>query len=268
MKGQQENMFKSKYFWMHIGAMVVAICIVIAVVFSILGIYTHHGEKIPIPKLTESSSELALEMAEEAGFEVIVSDSIFVVGKRGGLIVAQNPLPGSFAKEGRKIYVTITKYSADMISIATLPALYGKSYELKKKVLLDGFEIQSSIAGYQFDKGDPGQILKVLLGTDTIIDQNGIAENINIPRGGKLRFILSSKEGGNVEIPDLICKTYDEAVFLTANNAQLVIRPGTSGQYIVDQLPVFAAGAMMERGDSIYIELSNNKPATCPEDTE
>jgi len=265
MEGQRENMLKSKYFWLHIGAMVLALCLLIAAVFFILGIYTHHGEKIPIPKLIDVNVERAGEMADGAGFEVIVADSVFVVGKRGGIIVAQNPAPGSFAKEGRKIYITVTKYSADMVSISTLPALYGKSYELKKKVLLEGFEIQSSIAGYQFDKGDPGQILKVLLGTDTIIDQNGIADNINIPRGGKLRFILSSKEGGKVEIPDLVCKTYDEAVFLTTNNVHLVIRSGQGGTYIITQEPAFSPGSVVERGDSIYVELSDARPPSCPE---
>jgi len=261
-------MFKSKYFWLHIGLILISICVFIAIVFSLLGMYTHHGEKIPIPKLLELTVDRGTKLCEDAGFELIVSDSVFVVGKRGGAIIAQNPEPTSFAKEGRKVYVTITKFSADMVSISTLPALYGKSYDLKKKVLLDGFEIQSSIAGYLFDKGDPGQILKVMLGSDTIIDQNGIAENINIPRGGKLRFILSSKKGGKVDVPDLICKTYDEALFLAASNYQLVIRSGEGGEYIISQDPSFSAGSVIERGDSIYIELSATRPPNCPETIE
>ena len=261
-------MFKSKYFWLHIGLILIAICVLIAIVFSLLGMYTHHGEKIPIPKLLELTVDRGTNLCEDAGFELIVSDSVFVVGQRGGTIIAQNPEPASFAKEGRKVYVTITKFSADMISISTLPALYGKSYELKKKVLLDGFEIQSSVAGYLFDKGDPGQILKVILGTDTIIDQNGIAENVNIPRGGKLRFILSSKEGGNVQVPDLVCRTYDEAIFLAAGNFQLAIRSGEGGEYIISQEPAFAPGSVIERGDSISIILSDTRPLECPEAIE
>lgn len=256
-------MFKSKYFWLHIGLILVAICVLIAIVFSLLGMYTHHGEKISIPKLLGLTVDRGNKLCDDAGFELIVSDSVFVVGQRGGAIIAQNPEPASFAKKGRKVYVTITKFSADMVSIATLPALYGKSYELKKKVLLDGFEIQSSIAGYLFDKGDPGQILKVILGTDTIIDQNGVAENINIPRGGKLRFILSSKEGGKVEVPDLVCKTYDEAIFLAASNYQLVIRSGEGGEYIISQEPAYVPGSVMERGDSISIVLSDTRPPQC-----
>lgn len=261
-------MLKSKYFWLHIGLIVLALCVLIAVVFSMLNMYTHHGEKIPIPKLIDVSLSLGEEMSEKDGFELIVSDSVFVVGKQGGIIVAQSPVPGSFAKEGRKIYITITKFSAEMVSIGTLPALYGKSYELKKKVLLDGFEIRSAIAGYQFDKGDPGQILKVLLGSDTIIDQNGINENVNIPRGGTLRFILSSKEGGKVEIPDLVCKSYDEAMFLTASNVQLIIRSGEGSEFIISQDPAFSPGITIERGDSIFIDLSDTKPPSCPESIE
>jgi len=261
-------MFKSKYFWFHIGLMVVAVGLLIALIFFVLGIYTHHGEKIPIPKLTDADINLAVEMAEDAGFEVIVSDSVFVVGKKGGMILAQNPLAGSFAKEGRKIYVTLTKYAPDMISVNSLPALYGKSYDLKKKVLLDGFEIQSSVAGYQFDKGDPGQILRVIYGTDTIIDQKGIKEDVNLPRGARLRFILSTKEGGRIEIPDLICKNYDEALFLAGNNVQVVVIKGQGGQYVTAQEPVFAPGMVMDRGDTIFVELSNTRPPDCPPEEE
>ncbi len=261
-------MFRSKYFWLHVGLVLLAICLLIAGVFSILNIYTHHGEKIPIPKLIDLNLSLGEQMSEKSGFELIVSDSVFVVGKQGGIIVAQSPIPGSFAKKRRKIYITITKFSAEMVSIGSLPALYGKSYELKKKVLLDGFEIRSAIAGYQFDKGDPGQILKVLLGTDTIIDHNGMNESINIPRGGTLRFILSSKEGGKVEVPDLVCKSYDEAMFLTASNVQLIIRSGEGSEFIISQEPSFSPGTTINRGDSIFIDLSDTKPPSCPESIE
>ncbi|MBK6450091.1 hypothetical protein [Candidatus Brachybacter algidus] len=82
-------MFKSKYFWLHIGLILIAICVLIAIVFSLLGMYTHHGEKIPIPKLLELTVDRGTNLCEDAGFELIVSDSVFVVGQRGGTIIAQ-----------------------------------------------------------------------------------------------------------------------------------------------------------------------------------
>ncbi|MCO6460819.1 MAG: hypothetical protein J5I59_05410 [Saprospiraceae bacterium] len=257
-------MFKSKYFWIQVGLMVGSVLALVAITLFILRIYTHHGEKIPITRLINLDYTLASTMAKNDGFEVVVSDSVFVVGKKGGIILAQNPEEGTFAKEGRKIYVTLTKYSPDMIPVNTLPALYGKSYELKSKVLLEGFEIQSSIVGRMYDKGVPGQILKVIYGNDTIINEDGIKDKVSLPRGAKLKFIVSTQEGGQVMIPDFVCKMYDEAVFLAGNDLHLSVISGEGGKYVVSQQPEFIPDTKINRGDTIFVTLSNTLPPGCP----
>lgn len=261
-------MFKSKYFWIQVGLMFATFVVLVFITLFVLRIYTHHGEKIPITKLIDMEYNLASTMAEKDGFEVIVSDSVFVVGKKGGIILAQNPEQGTFAKEGRKIYVTVTKYSPDMIPVSSLPALYGKSFELKSRVLREGYEIQSEVVGNQFDKGIPGQILKVIYGTDTIISENGIKDNINLPRGAKLKFIISSQQGGQVLIPDFVCKTYEEVLFLASNDVHIIVASGNGGQYVVEQNPEFIPDYKINRGDTIFVSLSNTKPADCPEDED
>lgn len=262
-------MFRSKYFWLHIALMVLTILLVIFLAFNVLKVYTRHGEKIAIPDLKEKNIETAKEIVAKEGFEIVITDSLFIVGKYGGLILAQNPLPGAFAKSGRTIYVTISKYSPDMVSVASLPALYGKSFDLKKKVLLDGFEINSEIVGEKFDKGLPGMILKVINGHDTIIDENGIKADVNIPRGSTLKFIVSSKEGGAISLPDFNCLSYDEALFFAStNNLKLAVRSGSGGTYVIGQSPEFAPDAKINRGDSIWVDLSERKPENCPVEEE
>lgn len=113
-------MFRSKYFWTHVGLMILAVGLLTGLIFFFLGLYTHHGEKIPISGLNGLQVELAKRQAEEDGFEVVVTDSVFIVGQKGGIVLAQNPEKGTFAKEGRKIYVTLSKYMPDMVPIGSL----------------------------------------------------------------------------------------------------------------------------------------------------
>ena len=108
--------------------------------------------------LVNKNIDEAREEAEDQSFNLIVTDSVFVVGKKGGIILDQNPKANAEVKEGRKVYVTITKYDPDKIMVSELPLLYGndfsqKSVELKHRGLL------SKIRGKKYDAGDPNLIL-------------------------------------------------------------------------------------------------------------
>ena len=92
--------------------------VLVFITLFVLRIYTHHGEKIPITKLIDMEYNLASTMAEKDGFEVIVSDSVFVVGKKGGIILAQNPEQGTFTKKVENIRYG-NKVFTDMIPVSS-----------------------------------------------------------------------------------------------------------------------------------------------------
>jgi len=247
--------------------MLMVFLVLIMLTFYALNIYTRHGEKISIPNLSGLTASTAGEKSAHEGFQMQVTDSIFLVGKPGGLIVTQNPVAGSFAKTDRTIYVTVTKFAADKVPLSALPSLYGKSYFLKKKGLEEAYEIKCEIIGYQFDPGEPDYILKVLQGNDTIIDQNGINGDYQIAKGSTLRFILSTKTGGTVLLPDLICKSIDEASFeAQGSGLDLIITGEIKSGYVISQTPSYTSGKEIGRGEQIMVELSETKPAKCPEE--
>lgn len=70
--------------------------------------------------------------AEPRGYEIVVSDSLYVKGKPGEIIISQIPVPGSQVKRGRKIYVTLTKFQAESFQSDLLPVLYGKNMNSKE----------------------------------------------------------------------------------------------------------------------------------------
>lgn len=237
-------------------------------VFLWLKIYTHHGQELELPDYVGFQYEDAQKDARRNKFRMSVLDSIHILGKPGGLILKQDPPPHSLVKERRMIYVTITKRSPDKILSGRLPEMYGKNYERKKRELADHFEIKTKVIDTRFDPGDAGQILEVRYKGKTIIDSRGRENDVPIEKGDMLEFIISEKSGGIVEVPDLICKTYEEAKFLLENLGLMVGDVNQQGEidfldasFVVNQQPAEGEEIMMET--PIMLSVSNNKPSDC-----
>lgn len=230
--------------------------------------YTHHGEKLMLSDFTGKKVAMATQQAKSQSFRIVVADSVFLVDREGGIIIDQNPVKGAKVKQNRKIYVTVTKFTPDKIKVSQIPELYGKDYERKKKELENSFEINSTILGFEFDRGAPGQILKVIHNDEEIITSEFRKDDVEINKGGTLQFILSKNIGGAIVMPDLICRTYTEASFYV-ENLNLVIGEVTKdglledqeGAFIYDQFP--QPGNNILTGDTIQLFLSSTKPFNC-----
>ncbi len=230
--------------------------------------YTHHGEKLILPDFTGQNFAIASEAAEDQSFQLVVTDSVFRVDQGGGMILNQNPEKNAKVKRGRKIYVTVTKYTPETVKISQIPELYGKDFERKKKELENAFDIRSEIIGYEFDQGAPDQILKVVYHDEVVINSEYRRNEVQIEKGSTLKFILSKNIGGAITMPDLVCKTYHEAAFYVENlNLFIggVTRDGLledeEGAFIYDQDP--KAGINILTGDTIHLFLSATKPFNC-----
>lgn len=253
----------------HLLILAGTIVAILLIVFLWLRFYTHHGQKLPMVNLVGKNIEEGIEEAEDHSFNLVVTDSVFVVGKKGGIILDQNPKPNAEVKEGRKVYVSITKYDPDKILVSELPLLYGNDFS-QKSVELKHRGILSKIKGKKYDAGDPNHILEVYYKGQLIIDQNVIKGAISIDKGEELEFVVSDKEGGEITIPELVCYTLAEAEFLLdQHNLELgeitlkgVIRD-TSAAYIMDQLPPFDGITKVPMHSKINITVVSARPAKC-----
>lgn len=260
----------SRTFWKHIGLMAFLSLLIVFLVNLWLKQYTHHSQKLELPNFVDMTWSAAQRLASENKFELIVMDSIHIVGKHGSMVLNQNPEPGFHVKEGRKIYVTVTKHNADMISIKSLPVLYGKNYERKKKELAVGYEINSIIVGSKYDIGPEGHIMMVIFKNDTIITRRKRVKNLEIPRGGSLKFVISKQSGGLVEIPDLVCQSYDAAKFLLSGyklkageaNADATVED-FSEAIVYKQSPMYSPGAKVAMGTEFTLFLTQDPPSNC-----
>lgn len=237
-----------------------------------LKIFTHHGEAIVLPDYTGNYVEMIMDDAKKRKLRPVVIDSIFVLGKNGGLILSQNPLPGERVKRNRKVYLTVTKTKADEVISGRLPILYGKSYERKSRELKQGFELFTKIVDYRFDPGPENYILAVLYEGDTIVSSTIRKMDVPIEKGATLEFVLSKSTGGVVDLPNLVCKSYAEALFLCKSsrlNLSVVNAGGSENKmtsFIHHQEPLFSPGTKITMGDTIFVELQSMKPSFCLED--
>lgn len=238
-------------------------------IFLWLRIYTHHGQELNLPDYTGFQYEDAFKDAARKKFRMSISDSIHILGKPGGQILKQNPAPHTLVKEKRMIYVTITKRSPDKILSGRLPEMYGKNYERKKRELDEHFQIKSKVIEKRYDPAEEGQILEVKYKGKTVMDSKGRNNEIQIEKGEVLDFIISEKSGALVNVPNLVCKTYDEAQFLLENLGLIIGEVKKEGvvddlslAFVIAQVPP-ADGGTIKMSSGIQLTVSQEKPEAC-----
>ncbi len=263
-------MLISRVFWKHLGFLALASFLVLAVVQYWLKRYTHHGQKIEMPDYIGQDVGLSMDHAAGQSFKMIVTDSIFIVGKKGGIILSQMPHPGDIVKQDRTIYVTVSKYEANKIKVSQLPILYGKNFERKKRELKQGYELNAKVIGKRYDPGPPDHILMAIYGRDTIVSPDGRKEHVELPTGATIKFILSKRRGGLLEMPDLLCKTYGEATFLL-ESYQANVKVFDDGNiedlgtaYVWKQFPPANSSKTVEMGSDFELYITQTKPSFCP----
>lgn len=107
---------KTKPVWMNLAAMVGVFLVLVFVLLFWANIYTRHGEKITVPNYVGQSFTKLEDEGNDFDFEFVITDSTYEEGKPGGLILDQDPKPGSFVKEGRKIYVSVSAFDVPQVS--------------------------------------------------------------------------------------------------------------------------------------------------------
>ncbi len=245
------------------------VIVVITLVNLWLRSYTNHGQKLVLPNYIGENFNDAKTDANDRSFRISIADSVHIVGKPGGEIISQNPNPESTVKENRMIYVTVTKFNADRITVGSLPTLYGTNYESKCKDL-SYLNINCSIQGYKHDRGAKDHILEVYYKGKLISSKNGRNNSVEIEKGATLDFVLSKPDGKELPLTDYTCMSLDQARFLMENEGLLLGTISGNGEitdegsaYIADQSPRAKPGATIIMGELINFRIQQNKPSSC-----
>lgn len=230
--------------------------------------YTNHGESQQVPNYVGMGYQEVAKKARARNFRVLVNDSTYIPGRPPGEVLAQNPKPQSRVKEGRTIYLTITKNNPDIIR---MPELVGNDdYDLYSRNC-SRLGLKPRILTRVADaKLAPNTIVAVLYHGDTITQD--IRYGYEVEMGATIDFIVSEQVTLTVSIPDCLCQTYDAARFLiTTSNLSVgaVIKDGTVVDeltaYVWRQTPKFEPEATMRVGEQIDLYLTQEMPEGCAE---
>ncbi|HEX5626226.1 MAG TPA: PASTA domain-containing protein, partial [Saprospiraceae bacterium] len=163
-----------------------------------------------------------------------------------------------------------SKYAAETLLSEQLPVLYGKKYEHKKVELFNTFELYTRITGVQFDPGPENHILQVSYKGRLIINDQERTAGVPIARGDTLEIVISTKKGGAVPVPDLVCKTLAEARFLLESSKLELGAIREEGEitdaasaYVIEQFPPAQSEETVDLGTAFKITIAQERPAHC-----
>ena len=250
----------NKRFLLNLLGIIVFLLIVICGVLTWLKIYTNHGQQLMLTNYVDMHISEATEDARENSFEIIVNDSVHIVGKPGGLIQTQNPPGGALVKEKRKIYVRITKYQADQVDLGGI-ALYGQNFPMKKAAL-ERKGIKTNVIGTRFDLAE-NIILEVSQDGKTLISRSRKPKSVIVDKGSTLDFIISTSEGGTDPIPNLIGNPINRAGFLAPVFNIEIINPedviDEPSAIIESQSPEYDGLSSLPHGSTIRVRVKPQK---------
>ena len=197
---KQDSFFK-KYPWvLHLLLMLGISLVVLMVVFLIIKIYARQGKEYELPDVV-GTNIVGLKANNPLGLDIVVLDSIFRPGVEGGQILTQDPKGGTMVKHGRKLYVTITAYTAEA---SVLPELAGLTVRQAVSELRNcGLEV-----GKLRFVEDPYK--------NTVIDQSckgkALYAGQQLERGSVVDLVIGLGDGeGSSIVPFVIGRTSDKA---------------------------------------------------------
>ena len=192
---------RTRHFWINLLIAGLLLFLIIKFTMHSLNAYTHHGESITVPDLQGQNVDTLGEKLKAQLLDFLVIDSSFLPGKPAGIVLDQDPDAGQSVKEGRKIYLTVTR---DIPPPVPMPNLVDMKLDIaKEKLQKAGLRVGS----IQYRPG---------LGKNLVLYQlyrdKEVAVGMKIPKGSKIDLVLTDGIGETkVDVPNLIGRTFTEA---------------------------------------------------------
>ncbi|NND76959.1 MAG: PASTA domain-containing protein [Flavobacteriales bacterium] len=201
----------SRSFLKNLGIYALIIGLILVFTFIWLRFYTNHGETIEVPDLIEHSIMEAHSIVDKNDLKIVVQDSVYLPHHMPGRVISQNPPAYALnskgdsvrrsVKEGRKIYVTITRITPPN---KVMPDLV----DISERVALIKLEAAGLVLGDV--SYEPNQI-----GDNLILKQRykgkDIAPGTKLKMGEKIDLVVSKRSLDKKQVPDLYGMTMREA---------------------------------------------------------
>ena len=232
------------------------------IIFLLLGVnyglsmYTHHGEKIPVPDLHGLELDEVKNLLDELELRYEIRDSLFEENMPRNSVLKQDPDTGEFVKEGRIIYLSINNNEVPKVK---MPDLTDKNIH-QALMILEGLGIM------------PGKIdTTENIAEDAVIEQRHkgkiIRPDTEIPQGSVIDLVIGDGSGGGapdgeVSVPDLIGSTLGDArIILDAYGLAIGVISSqgkitdSSEATIVSQNPSYEPDTRITKGTAVSLTI-------------
>ncbi len=163
----------------------------------IMPAYTKHGKAVPVPDVTRMRYEDARDILESQGFKIVKMEERFDSQYPHGYVIEQTPRAGSQVKEGRRIYVILSKGPRRF----PVPKLVGIS-ERNAKLLLSKYGMVLGEKSYEYSITVP----------EGVVIRQSIAPEVEVPMGTKIDIVVSlGAVPDQFVVPSVIGRTLDDA---------------------------------------------------------
>lgn len=170
-------------------------CTALLLNYVIFPMLIHSGKEVTVPILVGKNVKKASAELQELGLNIQEVKEVFSDKAEVGIVLNQNPLPNSVVREGRRLYLTVSKGKEG----GAMPNLNGKSLREARIILMEsGLEL--GIVQYEFSESAQ---------RDRIMAQS-IQYGAKIGSGDIVSLTVS--KGSEIyPIPDLVGMTQHEA---------------------------------------------------------
>jgi eukaryotic-like serine/threonine-protein kinase len=235
---------KSKTFLLNIALAVTFIAVLLFCTYYWLGAYTNHGETIVVPDIKGKQWMNMERIIQSKSLKLQIADSsIFLVDRPGGLIIEQDPAPGSRVKENRTIYITVSKIVPPQVK---MPLIIDVSDRQAEAILLS-YGLKTGQRTYKPDLAKNAVI-------DVIFKGRSLKPGDEIPKGSVIDLVLGDGFGTtDLLIPPLINLTYEEALF-SLKASGLKVGEVNFDDDVNDTLNAIVYRTFPEQGDTAMLQ--------------
>jgi eukaryotic-like serine/threonine-protein kinase len=242
---------RSKTFLLNLLLAIGLVILILLGTYYWMSAYTNHGEAIVVPDVKGKQWKVLEKELAARNLKFKISDSsIFIVDKPGGLVIEQDPAPGSKVKENRTIYVSVSRIVPPQVKI---PAIIDVS-DRQAEAILMSYGLKTGMRTYKPDLAK-NAVLELMFKDRTLKPGD------EVPKGSVIDLVLGDGVGStDLPVPPLLNSTYDEAVFILKASGLAVGTvefdddvSDTSNAVIYRTYPEQGDTVMLKQGQSINL---------------
>jgi beta-lactam-binding protein with PASTA domain len=272
--------FRSKLVLKNLAKMLLIFGAILFLIFVlILPFYTRHNEEVKVIDITNLDIDQAKELLNNLGLKMQVTDTTYNPGKKPGVVIEQTPKKDARVKPNRTIYVTVNSDEAPMVALR-----YEQVITLSLEQVERRFKsLDLKVGRKKYVPGRPENTISAVYLDGKLLfkevnqskGERKPTESQSIPKGAVLDLDLyKGQDAELMEVPNLLCKTYEEASIIIQSNEFYVgnlklsasVKKDTANAYVVRQSPRSSENANM--GTAIDLWLDKYPPDNCDEEEE